>query len=464
MAQENIIQLIGDSYDNEKLKFLFNKLGKKAFKGQSSNSGDMTISGYITYLLIQALVKDKNTTTGAWTKIVKDNFLDEKNSMGQNILSQTLLALNNNSKVDITAIMNFLKENAGAEWINDKLKEPDSNNVTSAHIICNNPDYSEKFEFESYAKSFVDSNFKGSFFRPIAMLILNNQKDALSKIIANAGEKEKILNPFPKQMSDIPDNSLLNAIASLTLDELAEQITNKDTALNQVINSGIFVKSNLGVNTINSTIDSSKITGVKPEEISFDYNSYADLVANDEGEVHHINPAFYIIDRLKAKLTKDIVNELNNFFPMYIAPVVGNNKKSEGFAPIMIITNLLTAKDNQWSNGNLVSILKSYTQQAIAIANGVDGSDFKKFLMLNALLGTVQQFSNNANVNLYGVMNLIFNKINTAHKSWCDANNKKFDDYKDNYDKLISDILPGANFVSFDNAYKYWCQTYDKEF
>lgn len=464
MAQENIIQMIGDAYDNEKLNFLLSKLGIDAFKGQSSNSGDMTIGEYITYLLIKEIKKDSNTVVEAWTNIVRKNFMDEKNSIGQNILIQSLLAFYNSTKINIDDIIKFFENNSDDGWISSKLKEPDSNSTTAAQIICNNTDYTKDFDFKKYHKDFVDSNFKGTYFRPITMLILNNQTDALKKIVKNTKDKTKILNPFPQQVSDIPDNSLLSSISNLTIDRLIYQLTNKDSALSYLINSGIFYKSSLGILTIKESLDSNKISGIKPEEISFNYNVYSNNVANDKGLVQYINPMFYVVDKLRNKLTKEIVNELNEYFPIFIAPVVGDNKKSEGFSPIATILNRLTAKDDKWSDDNTIDVLNVFMKQAIAIAANIDGNDFKKFLMLNALLGTVQQFSDNANINLYGTMNLIFNKINTAHKAWCDANKKKFDEFEDNYNKLRDTILPKAEFVSFNNAYKYWCQTYDKEF
>ena len=465
MAQENILNLIGTDYEEDKVKFLYDKLGEKAFKGQPSNAGDMTVTGYLTYLVIKGGI----STASTWQTLLKAN-IDEKNNKGQNILLQALLAFRNDKKIKVTDIIDKIsgvdKLSVG---VDDLLTQPDVNKTTAAHVICDTPAYAQDFDFKTYAKSFKDANFDDSVTKPITLLIKNELKDALSDIVDTITSKGKIsdlLNPFPKKTGDMPNDSLIQSFFILNEDKLIDQITDSDKPIGYLLTSSVFKDSTFAWSDALGAITVDNITGIKPEETAFSFDTYSTNVSSKGGSSKEcIHPYFYLINKLSNSITKDVITNIEKSFSCILAPIVSS--KSEGFTPFMLLCNLLTINDSydSWKSDDILTKVNSEISSAISAIPSTVKNDFKKFLALNAILGNVRQLSNFSSTNLFGPINIIFNKINTAHQNWCNKNKKSFDDYKDTFDDLISSVMgSSASFVSFDNAYKYWCDTYNKKF
>jgi len=492
MAVENLINLVTDRFNPEAIEALKNNLGIDAFSGQSTSTADMTGAGWLCVAALNT-IKDDSVLFGE--DKIKDTLRDivnskdsagiilkqQTNSKGDNLLMQLLNYYINSTIVTLPDIFDLMEELFDdTTEIENMLKSVNSMGYSGAMIIS----YTENFIKErgdicsKYAPAFIDLAYPNNpNLLPIARLMIKAvsspdiKKDAInaineivSAVTAEAGtgvyEKfEKVFLPFPYTTSEQADNSIIEYVYSIGTELLKNDISDSSGVMESVL-SMVMKNAEDGLSVVIGSIDPSKCIGLRYGETGFNLNAYKTNVSSFDPR---IDVCFHIVNRLGPATPN---TSLYKYFSPYLFPVP-EGLPMEGYTLIGKMSEIVSiASDNETLiESDITTVLKRYLSEANSqVANLEQNDALKRFFLLNAILGTCRDFTDNATMNLYGPINIIFNTINKAHKSWVTANNATFDDYKAMYETIITKLFGDTSCLSFDIAYKYWCNEYDKTF
>ena len=492
MAVENLINLVTDRFNPDAIEALKSNLGIDAFSGQSTSTADMTGAGWLCVAALNTIKDASITFDEDEIKSTLKDILDSKdsagivlkqqtNSKGDNILMQLLNYYINSTTVslsDIFDLMTYLFEDEGE--IENLLKSVNSMGYSGAMIIS----YTENFIKDrgdicsKYASAFVDLSYPNNpNLLPIARLMVKavsnpDIKDealgAINEIVSAAIEDvdtgtydkfEKVFFPFPYTTSEQADNSIVEYVYSIGTELLKGDISNSNSVLESVL-SMVLETSGDSLAVIVGSIDPSKCIGLRYGETGFSLNTYkANVIPFDP----RIDVCFHMVNRLGSSTPN---GDIYKHFAPYLFPVP-DGMPIEGYTLVgkMSETIAIDSDNKTLIEGDIIDVLKPLLSDASSqAANIAQDDELKRFFVLNAILGTCRDFTDNATMNLYSPINIILNTINKAHKAWVTANNATFDDYKSTYEDIISKLFGDTSCLGFDTAYKYWCNEYDKSF
>ena len=520
MAAENLLSLTTDVFHPDAIKALKDNLGIETFSGQSSATADLTGFGWLCVIAINTIKNPEVSYDEKDIKSVLKDIGDSKNSQGialkdetnqkkDNLLMQLLMYYKDVEAVslaDIWDVLDYLEVD-----LEKQLSQLNSQEYSPAMVIA----YTEKYHNDmvdiianqgtdnDYAKPFYDVSYKDTGIVagfPIARLILSyaqgteSAKTLLDKIVKidkspddRYSEFENVFLPYTYSISENSDNSLEQAIYAIDASKIPDIKDAFTSCLTRV--KGVSDDLSAIINSIN--FDS--CVGLKVGETGFSLSSYKTNISSYEPKVDIM---YYLLNKMGNQYSKDIDDIVSKYCTPYLFPYT-DEVTPEGFTPVGIMASKLaidSSTNEAWLEAPINKVVKKYLSKArVQVLNKLsdETNDLKKFFALNAVLGTVRDFTENSSMNMFSALNVVLDKINKAHKAWCTNNNKSFDDFKEKYNGLIKSIFVDDSqtsndsdssnsssdnkdsstdtsndigLLSFDTAYKYWCQEYDKMF
>jgi len=491
MAVENLVNLVTDRFNPDAINALKSNLGIDAFSGQSTSTADMTGAGWLCVAALNTIKDDSLSFNNEDIKKTLKDILDSQDSTGivlkeqtnskdDNLLMQLINYYINSTTVELSDIISLMIYLFGdSTKVENLLKATNSSGYSAAMVITYSNNYitNNADVFSNYGNAFTDLSYQNnSNILPIARLMIKAVSDSdimddalkaiqdiVTAVTKNAGTERydkfnKVFLPFPSSTTEQADNSLIEFIYSIGTDALKKDI-DTDGVLSTVL-SYVLSKPTDAFSPLINSIDTNKCIGIRYGEVGFSIDSYK---SNIVSLMPKIDVSFHIANRLG---NSTINSDIYKYFTPFLFPVP-DNAPIEGYTFVGKLSEMISINDTNDSlvEADVNNTLSGYLSKANSKAAELSpDDDLKKFFILNAILGTCRDFSDNATMNLYSPINLILNKVNKAHKSWCTSNNKNFDDYKDVYETIISTLFGDVKCLGFDTAYKYWCNEYDKMF
>jgi len=495
----NIVTAVTDIYDKDSVESIKNNLGIDVFSGQTSYTKDVTAGGWTAIAAINAIDKDsskKDDVLSSLSDILTSqdsngNVLKyQKTNKDDNLTTQLMIYVKNSSATFDSAVDVFEKLFTTADEKKTQLTSVNRSGISASMVICNDIKLIEgavdKEFFKSYQDSFYDISYDtNQNLLPLGRLFLLYStasdddkatiKSAVEQILDGADttnktkweEFEKYFNPLTSLTSTRNESSINNFITLMGSDNLkayfAATLTTDNPYYYALTNTVVSNDVDKALGVIVDSVDIDSCAGIKVGETGFSLDNYKTKV-NDFSP--RVNTLHFLLDILGDGFNVD--ENLYKYFPPYLFPVPDKDN-IEGYTLLSIMCSKIGVKTTQIADSDLKSTVQKFLQAIAKQAedNAPDGATkLKKFFIFNAYCGTCRDFSGSSTMNLYGPVNLILDKINTVHKDWCATNDKSFDDFKDNYNKIVEDLLTSdySEILDFDSCYKYWCQEYDKKF
>jgi len=481
MALNNFVNIITDIYNPASVDSLFEQYGVEGFSGTDASLVSMNAPAWLFVVAYKTQAdngdddgKIKDSVSNILLKKNSDNIVlyKEHNYSSQNILAQALLYFRgSNYKVD--SIIDYYNDVTGDDKTIETISHQDTNNASVATIIFSDVKYIKGLDvgktISTYKAAFIDVNYKNDY--PLAGLIFkalfnddiqDKVKEIIDKLKDNDtsgrfGKHDSIFKKFSTNNTEPVIEELCQLISVLS-NEKADEVLSKDAYLYDILAS-LTDNVNTSPTPIIESIDFSKCTGFSYLETGFSLSTYKNKVADYYPVFGLMN--VYIYNR-GATINTDVINAFidNNLSNPYTFPYEDT---------IVSGVNLISQLAYTWSFDNEIGglsdlLTKLFSQIETNITFDDGDSNFQKTVKINAVAGFVSEFTEGSQINMYGAINILFNKINAKHKKWCKDNNKNFDDYdSDEGYGSDRDKVFGLYYIDFD-SYKKWCQNFGKDF